>query len=384
MVAIVDNPPTARSPIHVFVLGVSRYRHLADGSEPTEAGEDSGLEQLTSAARSASEFAAWILKEHHDPNGDLASLFVNLAPSDDEVIHPVIATELQQKYGATRAEVMADWLEFRKRCKARRDATAFVYVAGHGVQLTTEGAVILLEDFAGDDQESTLWAALDMKGLHSSLNGKDAAQHQFWFIDACREEPEAAKHFAQLAGAFGGDQLDGRSKASPMFLAAGPRQRAFAKPFGVSLFCEALLANLRREAADSTTAGEDQWRVTTASLAAHLGPRVLRESGSGRQMVEVTGHHGTGAEVLHVFEQPPWGTLVVRLDPPAAENGSSASVLLDDDVMCSTAKWPLVHDLRVGLYIIHVTPTPPFKESRKPIAVSPRPSEPKIVKVKQA
>ena len=44
---------------HALVIGISHYRHLADGAEPTAKGQEIDIKQLTSAARSASEFAAW-------------------------------------------------------------------------------------------------------------------------------------------------------------------------------------------------------------------------------------------------------------------------------------------------------------------------------------
>lgn len=378
MVDIVNTTNTTGAPVHAFVVGVSRYPHLEDGSSPSQAGALSGLGQLTSAARSASEFAAWLLNERYDPDAELASLYVSLAPSNGETIHPDIATKLPSGHGATRNEVMRDWLDFRRRCRETRNATAFVYVAGHGVQQTSESSVLLLEDFAGDQQESELWAALNMSGLHASLNGQAEAHLQFWFVDACREEPEVATHFAALAGAYAGDQPLGRAKASPLFLAAGPRKQAFANKFGSSLFCEALLAALRRDAATSGKRGNDKWRVTTASLAEYICPRVLRESGSHRQIVELTGHVGTTAETIHVFRHTPRAKLTVRLNPPSAEVGSSAQLSQDDVTILSTSSWPLESELDAGLYNLEIIPSQQFKRRSTIISVRPPASEEQV------
>ncbi|MCC6525970.1 MAG: hypothetical protein IT373_25210 [Polyangiaceae bacterium] len=371
MVAILDERP-AGPRTHVFVLGVSRYRHLEDGSEPTQAGIDSNLEQLTSAARSASEFAAWVLGEYRNPSTSLASLFVCLAPSEDEAVHAEVRARLGAADGATRSVVMADWLEFRRRCRAERDATAIVYVAGHGVQLTADGAIVLLEDYAGDGQEAALWAAFDMKGLHESLAGSTAAARQFWFVDSCRQRPEVARQFESLQGAFGGDRPVGEVEASPLFLASGPRGIAWARTHGVSLFNEALLRCLRCDAAVGPKHAGGSWRVTTASLAEKLRPLVLEASGSAQQVVQLTGLVGTTAEVLHVFPQPPTAELTLGLSPPAAEPEARAALFRGNTkVLEHDAAWPLVRKLAAGLYRVSVLPRAPYAETQEIISVEP-------------
>src|SRR5687768_4799364 len=79
---------------HALIIGVSRYRHLADGAEPTPTAADFELEQLSAAARSASEFAAWLLddvKGYHNPAAPVRSLRVLLSPQPAEQLSPQIA-----------------------------------------------------------------------------------------------------------------------------------------------------------------------------------------------------------------------------------------------------------------------------------------------------
>jgi hypothetical protein len=59
--------------MHAFVVGVSHYP-FADGPEATPQGEALGLANLTGAARSASEVAAWLLTEYRNPDTPLGSL----------------------------------------------------------------------------------------------------------------------------------------------------------------------------------------------------------------------------------------------------------------------------------------------------------------------
>ncbi len=364
MVAIVNNEIDGPC-THAFVLGVSRYRHLADGAEPTVAGAQSGLAQLSSAARSASEFAAWLLKDYGKSGKKLGSVFFCAAPAADEVIHADVAAHLNAPPDALRQSVLKDWRAFRKLCLADRAATAIVYVAGHGVQLTKQGATLLLEDFGGDAQEATLWAALDMRGLHASLNGEQAAAHQFWFVDSCRERPAIAGQFETMQGAYRGDEPFGRCVASPLFLAAGPRERAWARVGGVSLFNEALLACLRGAAAVGPRKQGERWQVTTASLAETLLPRIQRASGSAMQIAELTGHVGTTAQALCSLEEPPAVSLTLTLDPDEAHANSRATLSRGNEKIVEDADdWPLVREVAAGLYIIKVTTSLPFSEKR--------------------
>ncbi len=72
---------------HVFVIGISNYVHFDDGDEPTSNGNLVDMKPLSAAARSASEFAAWMLNEYRNDDAPLSSLRVLLSPAPGEVIH---------------------------------------------------------------------------------------------------------------------------------------------------------------------------------------------------------------------------------------------------------------------------------------------------------
>ena len=133
---------------HALVIGVSRYLHFADGSEPTADGTSFQMEQLSAAARSASEFAAWLLKVYRCTRAPLGSLRVLLSPSKGEQIAADIAAlQAAGDSSATLANVRTALKEFRDACDSNVDNIAIVYAAGHGVQLTKHGAILLLTDF---------------------------------------------------------------------------------------------------------------------------------------------------------------------------------------------------------------------------------------------
>ena len=109
---------------HAFVLGVSHYP-FADGPEATPEGEALGISNLTGAARSASEVAAWLLTEYRNPDAPLRSLTLLLSPVDGEQLHPeVVARMAGQASPATRDAVEVDFARFRNRCRESTDNVA--------------------------------------------------------------------------------------------------------------------------------------------------------------------------------------------------------------------------------------------------------------------
>src|SRR5687768_15020337 len=84
-------PAQGSSPAtHAFVMGVSHYPFL-DGPEATPRGAEFGMKDLSSAARSASEIAAWLLTEYHNPERPLADITLFLSPGEGEELHQTVA-----------------------------------------------------------------------------------------------------------------------------------------------------------------------------------------------------------------------------------------------------------------------------------------------------
>jgi len=168
---------------HALVIGVSDYP-FADGPHPSALGASCGLRNLTTAARSASDVAAWLLNEYCNPDAPLASLRVLLSPSQGESIHPDIAARLSGPAHATRAAVEAELAQFRSDCRHNPRNVAFVYIAGHGIQLNKRGAVVLLHDFGDPAHLNELQGAIDVVGCHAGMDENGIAQTQVWFCDA--------------------------------------------------------------------------------------------------------------------------------------------------------------------------------------------------------
>ncbi|HEY3558895.1 MAG TPA: caspase family protein [Kribbella sp.] len=341
-----------------MVIGVSEYP-FADGPNASAWGQRFGLENLSSAARSASDVAAWLLKEYSNPDAELASLRVLLSPSAGEVINPEIAPFAPA--AATRKAVASELKAFRDSCGENPDNVGFVYIAGHGIQLTKRGAVVLLHDFGDPAGENELSGAIDVVGCHGGMDEARAARNQIWFSDACRQEPEVAKLFERLEGALTLSEGVGTVQASPLFLASSTRENAFAHVGGTSVFSQALLWALRGNAAVGPDEFSPVWHVGTTQLIRALPRRVnaiLGEHGA-EQQVDV---QGKPLEVVaQQLAKPPELDIEVELEPNDIRPAPTAELLFNatEPVPVQQA-WPLRLRGPAGLYLLLAAVQPPL------------------------
>jgi hypothetical protein len=290
----------------------------------------------------------------------LRSLRVLLSPSAGEAIHPDITALLNGDFSASLANVRTALAEFRNACNANTQNVAVVYVAGHGVQLSKHGSIVLLHDFGAPGFLSKLEGAIDMAGVHAGFNHPNTAQTQFWFVDACRQKPVIARRFEALEGALTLDEPVGTSETSPLFLAAVTGKDAYARVGGVTLFNEALLWGLRGNIAERK--GSDNWRVSVSELIKKLPDRVkfLAASEGAEQSVDIA--PPIHEAVFHEYAAPPTVDLRIDLAPEAARLVSRGSLKNSAavPVVENNSDWPLVRRLGAGLYSLEVQTSDPF------------------------
>jgi len=352
MLIEVDGAGNTPGVTHAFVVGVSRYPFL-DGPAQTPLGEQLGMANLNSAARSASEVAAWLLSEYLCPEAPLASLRLLLSPVEGEPLHADVSTRLAgQAAPATRENVKDEFTAFKQACATNRANRAFVFLVGHGIQLSSRGAILLLEDFATAEEEDVLFGAMDVMGCHASMRVNGQADHQVWFSDACRQRPEIVKRFESLTGAWApGNLTGGDVAATPILLSSSTRENAFADPEGLTLFTEALLWGLRGAAAVGADEICAKWHVSTNRLTTVLPPRVkaLAKAGGVDQSIDPNGKPADVA--VQQFEQPPLVDIEVALNP-ANFAPVPVAVLNFDGTQPVTVEpgWPLKVRGTAGLY----------------------------------
>jgi uncharacterized caspase-like protein len=357
--AVIQIPNGATPGTHALVIGVSDYPFL-DGPDATEEGADFGLSSLTSAARSASEVANWLLTEYRNPAAPLASLRVLLSPAGNESIHPAVAAALPGPVPATRAAVEADLRSLRDACRQSGDNVCFVYIAGHGIQLTKRGAVVLLHDFADPGHLNKLHGAIDVVGCHDGMEESEIAQSQVWFADACRQRPDVALRFERMEGALTLDERLGRVRASPLYLASSTRESAFGEVGGTSIFSQALLWALRGGGAVGPDEHCPEWHVSTARLGTILFNRVKEVAAAAgeSQLVDVMGPQLEVA--VQRFAAPPDVDIVVNLRPEGAAPGPAARLLFNaaPPGVDLPPGWPVRFRGPAGLYLLKLLVEP--------------------------
>jgi hypothetical protein len=358
---------TSAAVTHAFVVGVSHYPFL-DGPQMTDKGGQLGLANLSSAARSASEVAAWLLQEYLFPEAPLKDLTLLLSPVDGEQLNADVVTRMGgQTAPATRDAVRREFTAFKQACAENTANRAFVFLSGHGIQLSSRGAILLLEDFATDEDDDVLFGSMDVMGCHASMWATGQADHQAWFSDACRQRPEIVKRFESLTGAWApGNITGGDVAASPIVLSSGARESAFADPGGLTLFTEALLWALRGAGA---VGGDDvcgRWHVSTDRLEKILQPRVRARAlaGGADQSIDQTGKSVDLA--VQQFDEPPEVDIEVAVVPPDLDPLPVAELRLDGTQLVTVEPgWPLKVRAAAGLYELVAEVTGPAPRQAK-------------------
>ena len=360
MTAVIDDKSGSPG-THALIIGVSAYDHLLGASEGecSEQGSDSGLGQLTAAARSASRFAMWLMNDYRRKDFPLRSLRVLLSPATEDEVSENLKNKLEKDSIPTRDNVATAFREFKKAAARNSNNIAIVYVAGHGVQFTNTGAVLLLRDFAHPDHEEERYrGAVDMRAMHESMTYTNGARSQFWFVDICRQRAPDAREFEELAGVlkFNKD-ICGAAACSPLFLSASTGEQAFAKPGKLTLFCEALMSALvEGHAASSDGERSSPWLVSTSGLQMYLRKTVdlLAGHDSEKQLIECTGIFND--EVFHECEKAPDVDLTIQVkDGMIGSHYSAKLSQLDRILYDNHTAWPLCTKIPAGLYKIEVT-----------------------------
>jgi hypothetical protein len=272
------------------------------------------------------------------------------------VIPPALQAKLPADHGATRPNAEAALVGFKNACETDTDNVAIVYVAGHGVQLSKHGAIVLLEDFAKDGYAGHLGGAIDMRGCHHGMDHANGPREQFWFSDACRQRPRIAARFESMKGALTLSEETGNVFASPLFLSTTTREESFGRTGGQTLFNEALLWALDGGAARGPKNTQSAWHVPVTGLVATLGDKVraLAAAESAEQNVV---HTGRVEEVtLHTFAAPPSVPLTIALKPPDVDPVPRHSLHRNarDPVVQDSDAWPFDQPVPAGLYLLDV------------------------------
>jgi hypothetical protein len=342
------------------------------------------MEQIEGAARSAANFAAWLMRSYAAAGRPLRSLRLLLSPVMNEPIHADVLARLNgvRPAAAVRSNLETAWKGFRDACAKHTGNVGIVFVAGHGVQLSRLGSVLLLSDIGDDNHVNDLQGAADMISLHKSMNHVNTAQKQFWFVDACRQRPEIAERFETMEGAFkDSERRSTTAQLSPLFLSATTGKPAYVRPGGTTLFSEALMWALEGGITEGPAEGKcERWHVSVTSLIKVL-PEKVKNAAAKENATQSVDIAGTVQEaVFHEYPDVPKVDLLVELLPDQAMGSCSGTLTDDDDtvVVDAAIDWPLRRRLEAGLYSLSVEAQAPYRRKSKALHLLPPSAAAKI------
>jgi hypothetical protein len=232
--------------LFAVVLGVSRYRHLADGEE--EAPETYGLGQLKVSALTAFRVFRWLVDQYYVDGCPLAKCWLLLAPTDDECNYePGLKENLATPTFANCENAIASWYENMRGLSksAAKRSRAFFFFSGHGLEIHQERQVLLSSDYLSPPARN--WdRAISTPNLRFGLASLKVPR-QFFFLDACRNDhKELRKKNIRGIKILPEDEsaLVDSSVVAPVFYATASGQMSFQQPDPnkrLSLFGTALL-----------------------------------------------------------------------------------------------------------------------------------------------
>ncbi|MFC6739814.1 caspase family protein [Methylobacterium tardum] len=231
--------------LHALLIGISSYKFLKGGEEEQQ--NNYGLDQLDSAARTASEIQRWLLEPSAELAWPVRTIRLLASPSEVEAYeHPVLANCLPATLANLKRAVRA-W-----RIDASQDPTGatLFYYSGHGIQRTRGDSLLLLADFL-DPSESLLGRAIDFIEIYNGMAEPPfecRARTQFYFADACRTDVRGIQALANPVPATIWDISEGGrdDRVAPIFFGASVGRPAFGSllPCGISAFGADVLACL--------------------------------------------------------------------------------------------------------------------------------------------
>jgi hypothetical protein len=280
--------------VHALVIGVSQYEHLIGGTgQLTKNPLLANIGQLSAAATSAARVAAWLRDNFTYPEVNLGSVRLLASPSPSELPLPGELTPPPATYDEVQKAVYA----WRQQARATPGNITLLYVAGHGIQTTNEGGILLLQD-AGRPDRPPLQPALDLgsirRGMVADRNDPETSTPpvQYYFFDACRVQPPGVERYEELAAGITFDAPRGPApEMSGVLWGSRSGDYALADPeTKATLFSEAFTETLEERAE-----ADDDGRTVRFYLFGSTMEDVVRElaDAAGEQQQVVSGSVGS-------------------------------------------------------------------------------------------
>jgi hypothetical protein len=321
----------ARQPLlHAFVVGVSRYARLPEPDEPGDP-ETFELRQLSATAGTALEVVRFLKEAKDRLPVPLGTIRVLLSPTPEE---QEAARELEADGAAfpTVDAFLAAAKEWRADAATHEENHTLFYFAGHGLQRSSENEVLVLHDFgegAGSKLRKSVTTGSLVGGMAPTASFPNIARRQLYFIDACRDRPDAISSYEamQATDVFDREEPGVDNRATPQYYAAVPGERARAQPGKTTIFGDALLECLRGAA--GTRDGIDVGgHVSVGSLSRALKLVEKEKRRLDRRITfDPRGAQGDPTATIVRLEGVPNVDVTLRVDPRDVAERITISVL---------------------------------------------------------
>ncbi|MFD1611154.1 caspase family protein [Sphingomonas tabacisoli] len=349
--------------LHAVLIGVSEYANLPSADDPPGDGL-AALRRLRSSAISA--YGLFQKLQALDADGrlvrPLATVRLLHSPAPEELAkEPALAAIGGAP--ATRSGIAKALDAWRTDVATARDNQAFFYFCGHGIRRSLEESILLAADFL-EPGSPKLFNSFRLSNVRNGMvpgaSFPEIGREQFYFVDACREKPDALdtldttetpKIFdAELGG------LDDRR--APIFFATMTGGVAAGLAAQPTFFANALIWAMDNGSFGSRTMDNlgVVWPVTAPSLKVGIeASDALFDS-----RVELTGL--VADPVLCFRRDPPRLPLKVALAPeplPAPVKTLSLTEMNTRarlDISPSDHAGPLSVDVSAGMYQMTVKP----------------------------
>jgi len=356
---------------HVLIIGTSKYAYLPD-NKPSDNEKLLGMTSVSTPAISAYRFACWVRDDYNNSEAPLGSIRLLLAPSQKEIDNEPELGHLNSLL-PNSSNVEDALYAWRQDCLRFRESHCIVYIAGHGIRLSGDSGIVLLEDF-GKPNRAILEGAIDIGNIHQAMAQNSAAKNQFYFVDACATNQEL---FAQYLSTKTGVYLDIKRgeyvESSPIFFGAAPETSALGEPGKGTLFIQALLQCLQSDAAKPDDPNNaKRWLVTTLELFKQLQNGVNRLAFSHGETQSVVLGGISKNTIFHELKEAPSIPLTVSLSPKEAEQYAEYKLtnlttnVLEDKVFPFES--PKTKPVVPGIYSIefHLTPESNYNSKKIP------------------
>lgn len=349
-VLILDNRAAlAGAPgLHAVLIGVSDYKYLPDADDPPGEGLKA-LRKLRSSAMTVMRLADKLiaLDKAKRLARPLATVRLLLAPSPEEVTaEPTLATT----GGAPTIEnIELALIEWREDVATLRENQALFFFSGHGVRSSLEESILLAQDFLKPkfaEMSRSFRLSNVRNGMVPSLKFPEIGREQFYFVDACRDRPEALGGIDPIdpPAIFTADLNIYDDRKAPIFFATTTGGVAAGEPGQPTYFGNALLWALENGSfGKQPVAGikGSVWPVNASSLKA--GIEVADSLFDAR--VELTGL--VSNPVLCFRRDAPQMILKVMLEPADLKADVATLSITEMNTNLQTDFVPLPTDVQV-------------------------------------